>query len=444
MKLDYERGFVYSAMTSLSNTILASITAGVAGTLVYHFVINKLNEKVVDPGLVTLHVEIPHETVAYLIGRDGTNIRRIENKTNTSITFIDQGGLCRLCVVRGRKEDVESANEKLQISVKEFAQLETAEIFVSDKTLSYLSANNDLKLKEIAASCNARIYIYKVQDKPNSLLVRGVYHRIEEVRAHLKHVALEEEPTANPILSSAPSRFNRTSLKSFAPPAHFQNVSREKLEPTSSDGYCEVFVSSVKNPSCFFVQSVGHQSGELDRLIEEMTDLYSQESFRQQLTAPVLEVGAYAAAYSDIDKCWYRAKIVSLERNEENAAESQVLVQFVDFGDTIALKLQDVATLRSDFFSMKLQAIECRLSAISPSNGSEWNEEEIDTFEMLTHCAQWKVVMARIESYHQTDGVNGKFIPCVKLVDTNNEKDINVGEEMVARLVGVSIPVVSK
>jgi len=52
--------------------------------------------------------------------------------------------------------------------------------------------------------------------------------------------------------------------------------------------------------------------------------------------------------------------------------------------------------------------------------------------------------MARIESYHQTDGVNGKFIPCVKLVDTNNEKDINVGEEMVARLVGVSIPVVSK
>ena len=42
------------------------------------------------------------------------------------------GGLCRLCVVRGCKEDVESANKELQTCVKEFAQLETAEIFVSD------------------------------------------------------------------------------------------------------------------------------------------------------------------------------------------------------------------------------------------------------------------------------------------------------------------------
>jgi len=46
------------------------------------------------------------------------------------------GGLCRLCVVRGRKEDVECANKELQTCVKEFAQLETAEIFVSD--VSYI------------------------------------------------------------------------------------------------------------------------------------------------------------------------------------------------------------------------------------------------------------------------------------------------------------------
>jgi len=55
-------------------------------------------------------------------------------------------------------------------------------------------------------------------------------------------------------------------------------------------------------------------------------------------------------------------------------------------------------------------------------SGNEWSEEEIDTFEMLTHCAQWKVLMARIESHHQSDEINGKFTPCVKLVDTNGEK----------------------
>jgi len=59
----------------------------------------KLNEKVTDPGTVTLHVEIPHETVAYLIGRDGTNIKRIENQTNTSISFIDQGIYFRIGLI---------------------------------------------------------------------------------------------------------------------------------------------------------------------------------------------------------------------------------------------------------------------------------------------------------------------------------------------------------
>lgn len=56
-----------------------------------------------------------------------------------------------------------------------------------------------------------------------------------------------------------------------------------------------------------------------------------------------------------------------MNMNGEDAAKSLVLVEFVDFGDTATLKLQDVATLRPDFLSMKFQAIECRLSAIMPS-----------------------------------------------------------------------------
>ena len=79
-----------------------------------------------------------------------------------------------------------------------------------------------------------------------------------------------------------------------------------------------------------------------------------------------LEVGAFVAAFSDVDKCWYRARIVSLEMNEKDAAENRLVVEFVDFGDTATLKLQDVATLRPNFFSMKLQAIECRLSEVMP------------------------------------------------------------------------------
>ena len=38
-----------------------------------------------------IHVDVPRESVAHLIGRDGMNIRQIEEETCTSISFIDSG-----------------------------------------------------------------------------------------------------------------------------------------------------------------------------------------------------------------------------------------------------------------------------------------------------------------------------------------------------------------
>ena len=38
-----------------------------------------------------LHQEVPRQTVAYLVGRDGSNVKQIEARTSTSISFIDPG-----------------------------------------------------------------------------------------------------------------------------------------------------------------------------------------------------------------------------------------------------------------------------------------------------------------------------------------------------------------
>ena len=40
---------------------------------------------------VSVHVEVPRDTVAYLIGRGGNNIKHIEEETCTSVSFIDPG-----------------------------------------------------------------------------------------------------------------------------------------------------------------------------------------------------------------------------------------------------------------------------------------------------------------------------------------------------------------
>lgn len=46
------------------------------------------------------------------------------------------------------------------------------------------------------------------------------------------------------------------------------------LIPTGADGFLEVFVSSVESPDRFWIQPLGSQATELDKLIDEMTDFY--------------------------------------------------------------------------------------------------------------------------------------------------------------------------
>ena len=57
------------------------------------------------------------------------------------------------------------------------------------------------------------------------------------------------------------------------------------------------------------------------------------------------------------------------------------------------------------------------------ARGVEWTEKSIEVFETLTYCAQWKILMARVES---NANVNGRNIYHLKLVDTNTEKVLHI------------------
>lgn len=62
---------------------------------------------------------------------------------------------------------------------------------------------------------------------------------------------------------------------------------------------------------------------------------------------------------------------------------------FVDYGDTQFAKTEDIFELRTDFLSLRFQAIECFLANVQPVNTTskldEWNEKTIEKFEELTH-----------------------------------------------------------
>ena len=65
----------------------------------------------------------------------------------------------------------------------------------------------------------------------------------------------------------------------------------------------------------------------------------------------------------------------------------------------------------------------------------EWSGEAIDYFETITRCGQWKPLLATVIKYKETSDTMGNLqnVACLKLVDTNSEKDIDILEEMVQK-----------
>lgn len=71
-------------MFSVSNTLFINNNHTAVSQ---NFFAEKDEEKVKE----SLHVEIPWDTVAHLIGRNGTSIKQIEEETCTTISFVDPG-----------------------------------------------------------------------------------------------------------------------------------------------------------------------------------------------------------------------------------------------------------------------------------------------------------------------------------------------------------------
>ena len=102
---------------------------------------------------------------------------------------------------------------------------------------------------------------------------------------------------------------------------------------------------------------------------------------------------------------------------------------YVDYGDSCCVARDMLRQLRPDFLSLSFQAVECKLSNVRPK-GDGWNDEAVDVFEDLTHCAHWKVLIAKTIHY-VTKG--DAMLPCLRLYDTNGPEDIDINLELIKR-----------
>jgi len=214
----------------------------------------------------------------------------------------------------------------------------------------------------------------------------------------------------------------------------------------------------------FWVQIAGSQSTELDFIVDAMTDYYNDKTNQKlhQIREPYLgqigklfagsrssfqltgSISILVAAMFFADNKWYRAEIIAIQPNESMPNELVLDVYFLDYGDSQFVGKKDILELRTDFLSLRFQAIECFLAHIQPASGGskldEWDEKAVEKFEQMVQVAQWKKLISKVVTYkerksfalqRQSKQRESSPIPGVELYDPEENVDRNIALELV-------------
>ncbi|XP_043226497.1 tudor and KH domain-containing protein homolog isoform X1 [Amphibalanus amphitrite] len=386
-----------------------------------------------------IEMVIPRNAVGFVIGRQGANVKEIQEITNTRINFKDPGGPTddRVCVIRGKAENAQEAERLIQRAIAEQPKLLTINISVPQRACGRIIGRNGDSIREMCAVSGAKIIVDREFRTPADgmrlITIKGTEDQLSTAKQLIQTKVEEEEAMQRRIELSAANRAPRTKHKPDAGKsqgAGDQPVpTRESLVATGADGYLEVYVSAVDTPGHFWVQVKSPRAIELDKLVERMTEFYSEESNRNMYKLKKVAVGDVVAAPFPYDSSWYRAEVTELAENDSDPDQTALTVYYVDFGDTDTVQRRQAAELRTDFLGLSHQAVECFLSGVKPS-GCSWTDAAGDCFEELTYAAQWKSVMAKVVRYQQA---GSRKVPVVELVDTNSELDVDVAKELVKR-----------
>jgi len=380
-----------------------------------------------------LEVRVPLDSVSYVIGRQGANIKEVQAKTDTRINFRDEvaGEQYRVCLVRGSPADCQMAEILIQQMLARQARPEVVELVVPTRAVGRIIGRAGETVRSIQRLSGAKVDVERADSgEERRVTLRGTREDIETAQKMIEEKVKEEELTRLSVTSRPPRiKYKQPLFLNYDQNSDEETMAgagereAEQLEPSASDNCMEVLVSAISSPGSFWVQKVGPRSVELDRLTAEMTDWYGGNSGATvaSLSPDAVQLGDIVAASFGEEESFYRAKIVSYQEDSYDASHGLVGLDFVDYGDHDEKRLTEVFSIRAEFLKLKFQAIECQLAGVKPHPGPVWSDEASNSFEELTHCALWRVVTARVVEF------TGQMVPCVELVD----RDINIGRELV-------------
>lgn len=243
-------------------------------------------------------VTVPKAVVGGVIGRQGMNIKKIQEKTSTKINFDHSNGneeCDRVAIIRGIPSCVREAEELLNACIVEQQNVVTETVFVPVKACGRIIGRNGENIRHMCRVSSAKIVVDRSGDERdrNSLRcvsITGTRDQIAVAISMIDEKLAEEEAFQQRAALTSTGRASHyrgrpMAIKSTAAFSSSQNNKesqhlQEELVTTSQDGFIEVFISALDSPYSFWVQPVGTQSIALDKLVTDMTNFYAQQSNR--------------------------------------------------------------------------------------------------------------------------------------------------------------------
>ncbi|XP_071784345.1 uncharacterized protein [Asterias amurensis] len=169
---------------------------------------------------------------------------------------------------------------------------------------------------------------------------------------------------------------------------HLQLCVRSSLQ--TKDGCVRMAMSHIVSPQEFYAHLITKDVEKLDYLDKDLNDFYNSEKNVASLTENlVLKEGCLCAAKYTVDGTWYRARILDIQDDIEDAKSSdeggapstsekaiphkKVQLFYVDYGNREWLAADAIKPLQSSFYDLPAQVIKCCLAHIYPPDSpGEW------------------------------------------------------------------------
>ncbi|CAG9564938.1 unnamed protein product [Danaus chrysippus] len=408
-----------------------------------------------------IEVKVPKSIVPALIGRGGSNIKQIEEKTGATIHFKKFSDKeYDVCVLRGRSHATQIAETLIHDFIKQQPLIENDFMEVPGWACGRIIGGSGETINLISHTSGARVKVEgdRGDNGQRQVSLKGTAEQIEAAKKMIAECVESERcrreiehsrrlprvptpPTPQPaqpladLPAALPDRPNT--------PGETAKHVKYRREASSS---IEVYVSAVSSPSRFWVQFVGPQVTQLDELVSHMTDYYNKKDNRANHALSHVSVGQVVAAVFRHDGRWYRARVNDIRPNEFDHTQQVADVFFLDYGDSEYVATHELCELRADLLRLRFQAMECFLAGVEPARqrneggAPRWHPNAIERFEELTQVAKWKPLMSRTCSYKRSAVAGGREreVPGIKLYDVADGNYLDVCEVLIAE--GWAVP----